>query len=87
MHMSLKCDPFLHAGDSCLIFQSKNVKAIGKQLNEDFINMCHWLDRKKLSDYFGVDKTKSILFNWKYKIKKIPKFDIIYDNIQRKQLS
>ena len=69
------------------VFQSKNVRAIGKQLNHDFSNMCDWLVGNKLSDYFGVNKTKSILFASKYKIKKIPTFHNTYKNIKRKQLS
>ena len=32
MLMAVKCDPFLHADDTCLLFQSKNVKDIEKHL-------------------------------------------------------
>ena len=35
MPMALKCNLFLYADDTCLVFQSKNVKDIEKQLNED----------------------------------------------------
>ena len=38
MPMAVKCDLFLYADDTCLVFQSKNVKDIKKQLNEDFAN-------------------------------------------------
>ena len=33
MSMAVKCDLFLYADDTCLVFQSKNVKDIEKQLN------------------------------------------------------
>ena len=35
MPMALKCNLFLYADDTCLVFESKNVKDIEKQLNED----------------------------------------------------
>ena len=37
--MAVKCDLFLYADDTCPVFQSKNVKDIEKQLNEDFANI------------------------------------------------
>ena len=40
MQMAVKCDLFLYADDTCLVFQSKNVKDIEEQLNEDFANIC-----------------------------------------------
>ena len=60
MLMAIKCNLFLYADDRCLVFQSKNVKDIEKQLSEDFGNICHWLN--KLNIRFDEDKTKSILF-------------------------
>ena len=79
MPMAVKCDLFLYADDTRLVFQSKNV--IEKQLNEDFTNICDWFVDKKLSIHFGEDKTKSILFATKRKIKKLQKLEIIYNNI------
>ena len=55
--------------DTCLVFQSKNVKDIEKQLNEDFANICDWFADNKLSIHFDEDKTKPILFASKLKIK------------------
>ena len=81
MPMAVKCDLFLYADDTCLVFQSKNVKDIEKQLNEDFANICDWFVDNKLSIHFGEDKTKSILFASKRKIKKLQKLEIIYNNI------
>ena len=87
MPMTVKCDLFLYADDTCLVFQSKNVKDIEKQLNEDFANICDWFVDNKLSIHFGEDKTKSILFASKRKIRKLQKLEIIYNNIRIKQNS
>ena len=70
-----------YVNDTCLVFQSKNVKDIEKQLNKDFANICDWFVDNKLSIHFGEDKTKSILFATKRKIKKLQKLEIIYNNI------
>ena len=40
MPMAVKFNLFLYADDTCLVFQSKNVDDIEKQLNEDFANIC-----------------------------------------------
>ena len=82
MPMAVKCDLFLYADDNCLVFQSKNVEDIEKQLNEDFANICDWFVGNKLSIHFGEDKTKSILFASKRKIKKLQKLEIIYNNFE-----
>ena len=68
---------FSFADDTCLVFQNKNVKDIEKQLNEDFVNICDWFVDNKLSIHFGEDKTKSILFASKRKVKKLQKLEII----------
>ena len=85
MLMAVKCNLFLYANNTCLVFQSKNVNDVEKQLNEDFGNICDWFVDNKLSIHFGEDKTKSILFASKRKIKKLQKLEIIYNNIQIKQ--
>ena len=72
-----KCNLFLYADDIYLVFQSKNVKDIEKQLNEDFANIFDWFVDNKLSIHFGEDKTKSILFASKRKIKKLQRLEII----------
>ena len=87
MPMAVKCDLFLYADDTCLVFQRKNVKDIEKQLNEDFASIWDWFVDNKLSIHFGEDKTKSILFASKRKIKKLQKLEIIYNNIRIKQHS
>ena len=80
MLMAVKCNFFLYADDTCLVSQSKSVKDIEKQLNEDFAKICDWFVDNKLSIHFGEDKTKSILFAAKHKIKKLRKLEIIYNN-------
>ena len=87
MPMAVKCDLFLYADGTCLVFQSKNVKDIEKQLNEDFANICDWFVDNKVSIHFGEDKTKSILFVSKCKISKLQKLEIVYNNIRMKQHS
>ena len=87
MPMAVKCYQFSFADDTCLVFQNKNVKDIEKQLNEDFVNICDWFVDNKLSIHFGEDKTKSILFASKRKVKKLQKLEIIYNNIRIKQPS
>ena len=82
MPMAIKSDLFLYADDTCLVLQSKNVKDIEKQLNEDFANICDWFVDNKLSIHFGKDKIKSFLFTSKRTIKRLQmKLDIIYNNI------
>ena len=72
---------------TCLVFQGKDVIEIEKQLNKDFTNICEWFVDNRLSIHFGEDKTKSILFASKRKIKRVPKLKIKYKNIQIKQHS
>ena len=86
--MEVKCNLFLYADDTCLVFQSKNVKVKSvKQLNEDFANICDWFVDNKLSIFFGEDKIKSILVTCNCKIKELEKLETIYNNIQIKQHS
>ena len=85
--MGVKCNLFLYADDTCLVFQIKNVQDIEKQLNEDFANICDCFVDNKLSIHFSEDKTKSILFASKCKIKKLQKLEIVHNNIRIKQHS
>ena len=87
MPQSVECDLFLYADDSCLVFQHKDLNIIEKQLNKDFANLCDWFVDNKLSIHFGEDKTKSILFASKRKIKSIEKLKIVYNDIEIKQYS
>ena len=78
---------FLHADVTCLVCQHKDINEIEKQLNKDFESICDWYVNNKLSIHFGDDKTKSILFAIKFKIKKVRKLNIKYVDIQIKQHS
>ena len=48
-------------------------------------NIWDWFIGNKLTFHFEDDKTKSILFTSKCKVKMVPKLDIIYSNIPIKQ--
>ena len=65
MLQSLDCDFLLYADDSCLVFGDNAVNEIEKQLNRNFNSLCDWFVDNKLSNHFGEDKTKSILFGRK----------------------
>ena len=49
--------------------------------------LCDWFADNKLSIHFGEDKTKSILFGSKHKIKKSKPLNIQYNDIKIKQYS
>ena len=49
--------------------------------------LCDWFVDNKLSIHFGEDKTKSILFGSKHKIKKSKPLNIQYNDIKIKQYS
>ena len=85
MPQAFKSNQFPNSYDSCF-FQEKVVIEIEKQFNGDFTNICEWFVDNRLSIYFGEDKTKSVLFSSKSKIKKF-KLNNNYKNIQRKQHS
>ena len=85
MSQAVKCNLFLNADDTCLVCQHKDINEIEKQLNKDFESSCGWFVDNKLSIHFGDDKTKSIYFASKFKVKKARKLNIKYGNIQIKQ--
>ena len=85
MPQAVKSNLFLYANDSCLIYQHRDVEEIEKQLNKDFENICDWFIDNKLTIHLGEDKTKSILFASKRKIKSARKLNIKYKNIKMKQ--
>ena len=87
MKQSVSSDLSLYPGDSCLIFQHKHETEIEKHLNKDFSNLCEWFLDNKLSIHFGEDKTKSILFGSKRKLRKVGKLNITYQGIDIKQNS
>ena len=66
MPQAVKCELLLYADDTCLIFQHNDIKKID------------WFVHNKLSIHFGEDKTKSILFSSKRKVKKASPLNIQY---------
>ena len=85
MPQAVKSNLFLYADDSCLMYQHRDVEEIEKQLSKDFENVCDWFDDNKLSIHFEQDKTKSILFASKRKIKSARKLNVKYKNMTIKQ--
>ena len=84
MSQAVKCNLFLYADDTCLVCQHNDINEIEKQLNKDFENICDWFANNKISIHFGDDKTNSILFATKFKIKKVRKLNIKYGDMQIK---
>ena len=87
MPHAVKSNLFLYADDSCLAFQGKDVIEIEKQLNEDYAKISEWFVDNRLSIHFGEDKTKSLHFASKRKMKKVPKLNTNYEVIKIKQHS
>ena len=87
MKQAVSSDLLLYDDESCLVFQYKHVTEIETHLNNDFSNLCEWFLDNKLSIHFGEDKTKSILFGAKCKLRKVGKLNITYKDIDAKQNS
>jgi len=87
MPQSVSCDLLLYADDSCLVFTGKDIDKIETELNKDFNSICDWFIDNKLSIHFGEDKTKSIVFGSKRKLKSLRELDIRRDDIKIKQHS
>ena len=87
MSQAAKCNIFLYTDDTCFVCQHKDINEIEKQRNQDFESVCDLLVDNKLSIHFSNDKTNSILFVTKFKIKKVRKLHIKYEDIQIKQHS
>ena len=87
MKQAVSSDLLLCADDSCLVFQHKHVTEIEIHLNNDFSNLCEWFLDNELSIYFGEDKTKSILFGTKGKLRKVAKLNITYQGVDIHQNS
>ena len=84
MPQSVNCELLLYANGTCLIFQHNYIE---NQLNKNFSLICDWFVDNKLSIHFGEDKTKSILFSSKRKIKKASPLNIQCKDIKIKQYS
>ena len=78
-------DSLLYGDDTCIVFQYKNVAEIEKQLLRDFSSLYDWFIDNKLSVHFSQDKTKSILFGTKHKLRNAKALNIVYNGIEIKQ--
>ena len=87
MPQAVKCELLLYADDTCLIFKHSDISEIEVQLNNNFSSIYDWFVDNKLSIHFGEDKTKSILFSSKSKIKKASPLNIQYKGKKVKQYS
>ena len=76
-------DLFLHADDSCLVYQHIDVKEIERNLNNNFSDVCDWFVDNKLTIYFGEGKTKCILFGTKHRLNKVSSLDIVAPMCQK----
>ena len=69
MPQAVVSDSLLYADDTCIVFRHKNVTEIEKQLLRDFSSLHDSFVDNKLSIHFSQDKTKSILFGTKHKLR------------------
>ena len=60
---AVKFDLYLYADDSCLVYTGRDT------LNKNCNCLCDWFVENKLSINFGEDKTKSIIFGSKWRLK------------------
>ena len=84
---SVDCDLFLYADDTYLGFTDKIIKTIESNLNKNFNSLCDWFVENKLSIHFGDDKTKTIVFGSKRRLKMLDKLDIKRDEIKISQFN
>ena len=82
MPQAVVSDSLLYAYDT---FQHKNVTEIEKQLLRGFSSLCDWFVDNKISVHFGQDKTKSILFGTKHKIRNAKALNIVYTGTKIKR--
>ena len=87
MPLAVSCELLLYADDSCLVYQHKEVEVIKQEFSRDFSDLCEWFLDNRLSIHFGEDKTKSILFGTKHRLKKSSPLQIKYNDIDIKQHS
>ena len=68
-----------------VVFQHKREIEIEKQVIRDFSSLCDWFLYNKLSIHFGQDKTKSILFGTKDKLRNVKSLNIVHNGTEIKQ--
>ena len=78
-------DSLLYADNTCIVSQHKNVTKIEKQLLRGFSSLWDWFIDNKLSIHFVQDKTKSILFGTKLKLRNAKALNIVYNGTEINQ--
>ena len=73
--MEVKCNLFFYADATCLILQSKNIKDIEKQQNEEFANIFDWFVDNEVFTSVKIRRNPSFLLS-KHPIKKHQELDI-----------
>ena len=85
MPQAVVSDSLLYADDTCIVFQHENVTEIKKQLLKHFSSLCDWFVDNKLSVHFSQNKTKSILFGTKHKLRNAKALNLVYNGTETKQ--
>ena len=85
MPQAVVSDSLLDADDTCIVFQHENVTEIEKQLLKDFSSLSDWFVDNKISVHFSQEKTKSILFGTKHKLRNAKALNIVYNGTKIKQ--
>ena len=68
-----------------ILYRHKNVTEIEKQLLKDFLSLRDRFVDNELNEHFGQDKTKSILFGPKHKLRNAKALNIVYNGAEIKQ--
>ena len=65
MPKAVDCELFRCAGDSCLVYQHRDVKAIATKLNNNFSSVCNWFVDNKLSIHLRKQNQMHIVWHKK----------------------
>ena len=79
MLITFKCNLFSNWDHTSLVFQSKYINNIEKELQKGVLSICACLVDNKLSIHFIKDKNKSIFLTSERKIKKLLQLEIVYN--------
>ena len=84
MPQAVASELLLFADDTCIVFQHNSVIEVEKHLITDFSSLCDWFIDNKLSIHFRQNKTKSILFGTKHKLRNANSKIIVYNGTEIK---
>ena len=83
--MPVASNYLLYADDTSIVFQYKKVTEIEKQPLRNFSSLCDWFVDNNLSVYFSQEKTKSILFGMKHKLRNAKALNMVRKGTAVKQ--